>query len=576
MTKKSKGGLDDEVSKPFEGLPYRSSYDGPRIQFFISEKAVSKLSANARQQIHLDNAWIVQQRLQREVSLLKSENSELKAAHSGKKKKKSPSPKATRSQLRSDDSKNELAFNNRLGPASILAKHYGVSKQAVQAILNAAEKEENINPKARPGRPSQLTPTKRQVIAETYNKGSGRFPLTKVSKRMEGQTTWLTQKLGVVRTSPSPSTLSRTMNDGTWAKHMVRKRPYLDEIAIAERKKFAPEALTRTDDITSCHDEAYVEIGLKNGSILVDLSAQTGVKDEHEEDQDIPVKFDSGGKHEPKVFLFGATTKPRTFEKNGKLLIDPIFNGKIFLARIRGVKKRQRTTKLGGVAVEGKKVGDPIYENVTIDGFRYKEICEKPNGLFDAIEAYHHPERRTGESTARVFCIDLDAEKITKPLPPSRNEATTPPSEMFFISQEDGAPGHGYNNRQGGKETAIHEALVHNASVRGIHMLKQSRHSPEFNFMDLGVWYCLKKAVERRCDEMPDYTGKNAGEIEAAIWKIVKEEWDELDPVKLYNIAEQRRVLLQRCIELDGQSIKKEPHTGIRKRRRVELATTEQ
>jgi hypothetical protein len=96
-------------------------------------------------------------------------------------------------------------------------------------------------------------------------------------------------------------------------------------------------------------------------------------------------------------------------------------------------------------------------------------------------------------------------------------------------------------------------------------MVKQSRHSPEFNYLDLGVWHSLKKAVERRSNEIPDYNGKNEERIEAAIWKVVKDEWDQLDCAKLFNIAEQRRVLLQRCIELEGKSIKNEPHTGIRK-----------
>ena len=590
--KKSKPTNDDEEDDPklVEIMPFRDSYDGPPFQLFMTGKNASKFTKEARYHIVLDKGWIEKQALLKEVvgkektiSRLKYENEELKQLLDGKKKKdlvgkkkKAQSPKVPHSGLRSaDNPQKNLRRGQTLGPARILAEHYGVTKRAIQLILNAADKQTSVSPKQRSGRPSQLTPSKRQAITEIHNQGKGRFPLTKISKKLEGQTTWLTKKLGVKRKSPSASTLSRTINDGSWAKHMVRKRPHLDETAISERKKFAPEALARDDEITSCHDEAYVEIGVKNGSILVDLKAQIGGTDEKEEDQDVPVKFDSGGKHEPKVFLFGATTKPRTFEKDGKLFIDPKFDGRIFLARIRGIKKRLRSTKVDGVVVEGKKAGDPIFENVTIDGFRYKEICEKPNGLFDSIEAYYFPDRRKEVSTARVFCIDLDAEKIAKGLPPVRNAGPVP-EEMFCISQEDGAPGHGYNNRHGGKETEIHEALVHNASLRGIRMLKQSRHSPEFNFMDLGVWYCLKKAVERRSDEIPDYTGKNAGEIEAEIWKVIKEEWNELDPVKLYNIAEQRRVLLQLCIQLEGKSIKKEPHTGIRKRQRVEVAVAEE
>ena len=41
--------------------------------------------------------------------------------------------------------------------------------------------------------------------------------------------------------------------------------------------------------------------------------------------------------------------------------------------------------------------------------------------------------------------------------------------------------------------------------------------------------------------------------------------YHNLDCSKLFYVAKQRRVLLQRCIELDGKSITKEPHTGLRK-----------
>jgi transposase len=523
----------------------------------------------------LDRAWLISTDLaqsKKEIAALKQENKLLRKTR--EKQSKIPSAQKKKEQV-----------GRPLGYARKIAEHYGVARQSVFRILQRAELETSVSPKQRPGRPLQLTPNKRKALTEVFNESKGRASLKVMSNRMIGKTSWKTQRLGNLIHAPSDATLSRSLRDGTWAQHMIRRRPHLDAVAIAERIAFCPEALERDDTRVVCHDEAYVEIGRKNGRVLVDLKALPKGDDGQEEDVKVPVQFDSGGKHEPKVFLFGAVAKPQTIMENGELYIDPLFDGRVLLARIRGSKQRKRGKKgADGHYIAGKKVGDPIFENVTIDGYRYKRICEMPNGLFESIREYLNPALRPRNySTSRVLCIDTDKEVIEKSQSIVRwNKPALSEAEAICTSQEDGAPGHGYNNRAGGKETQIHETLVYNASTLGIRMVKQSRHSPEFNYLDLGVWYSLKKAVERRSTEIPDYNGKNEQIIEASIWKVVKEEWDALDCTKLFNIAEQRRVLLKKCIEIGGKSIEKEPHTGIRKttpvkhRREPELEEEEQ
>jgi hypothetical protein len=111
----------------------------------------------------------------------------------------------------------------------------------------------------------------------------------------------------------------------------------------------------------------------------------------------------------------------------------------------------------------------------------------------------------------------------------------------------------------------IHYALRDNCATRGITLIKQSIHSPEFNMLDLGVWWILKAAVERRSEEIPNFKGRNENKIEAKVWEIVQDEWNKTPPEKLYSFALQRRQLLQKCIELEGKSIIKEVHNGMRK-----------
>ena len=183
-----------------------------------------------------------------------------------------------------------------------------------------------------------------------------------------------------------------------------------------------------------------------------------------------------------------------------------------------------------------------MYENVTINGPRYKQIFEATGGYLDAIHQYFNPETRPADyCTARVFLIDLDQEDFyaaSPALAPS-SRWDLPEVETKIICQEDGAPGHGYDNMHD-KATTVHDNLVHNAMTQGIKIVKQSRHSPEINPLDLGVWSILKSAVENRTDEVPVFTGRNSEAVEAKIWEILKDEWLKIDPFKLFLIFEQR------------------------------------
>ena len=191
---------------------------------------------------------------------------------------------------------------------------------------------------------------------------------------------------------------------------MVRKRPLIERNsqAIEERKAFPHQAKLWTDTEVCMHDEAYCQPKMKLGKFLVDLNARGDIdEDELEEVAGTRplVEFDAGGKHEPKIFLFGAVTCPKTLEIDGVTYIDPSFDGKILLARVRGKAARK-------VNRNGRLKGELRYENVTIDGLRYKEIFEMDGGYLCAIKQYMNPLLRPPDyKTARVLCIDLDKEK---------------------------------------------------------------------------------------------------------------------------------------------------------------------
>ena len=74
-------------------------------------------------------------------------------------------------------------------------------------------------------------------------------------------------------------------------------------------------------------------------------------------------------------------------------------------------------------------------------------------------------------------------------------------------------------------------------------LVKQSRHSPETNTLDLGVWSCLKAGVDRRGGKrMPRSERFNHEMVEAAMWRAAQESWNEdLTDAKMFNIFCQRR-----------------------------------
>jgi transposase len=562
-TERQRAKRGHATPKPEDGLTYiyplRSNYTGDQFQLFMSGKGLSKLTAVARHQIALDHAYITTEIVNSALEEERAKLQELARAvkSNGTRKRKRIEP--TKPQGRPE------------GACSKIAKHYGISKRAVTEIVAQAATEASVSPKKRSGRKKQGTPQQRDIratVKKTFDDTHGVISLSNACSRMQGKIDWQTAYKGKSSSTMSSATLSRMLRDGSWKTQMERERPKLDETAINERKKFAPEALARDDTLVTCNDEAYICIAPKRRRLLIDLKAVPAGPDTEEEDMEaVPVRYDAGKAkgHEPKVFLFGATTEPKTtVDENGIYHIDKQFNGKVLLARVRGMRKRKAGPKLNN----GEFFDGPIiYENITIDGPRYKELCEMKNGLFDSILQYHNPELRPAQyKTARVLCCDMDKSDVDK----SKKWTDKCPVDIKFIAQEDGAPGHGYNNRAKGKETEVHAALAYNGTTMGIKLVKQSRHSPELNFLDLGVWHALKTAVEQRGNEVPVFVGNNANQVESAIWQIVQEEWEKLDPKKLFFISRQRRVLLEKCIELEGRSIEKEPHTGLRKKLRFE------
>jgi hypothetical protein len=518
--------------------PLRRSYTGGPIQVFSGFGRRPKLTVVAKQNIVMD-FYEEDKRLSAEKQLPTRENKE---RHRKRTRRSSSSVGLEEEEERPGQPK---------GPYLLVAEHYGVAKQTVYDIIKHAREESKLDNAERPGAPVLMTQEVRNVVVQTFNACNGRITIKGLAKKLQGKVNWKSSRKGKILTAPSTATISRLMNDPTIHIGVLRVVPTLNEKAIEERKAFPAIARLLNDDFLCTHDEAYVQVRVLKGRMIMDLSLQLNEQDEA---IPMPVEQDGGGQAAPKIFLFGSYSKPRVVRILGKLYFDPDFDGRVALFRIRGVRARK-------VKRLDKQKGDPIFENVTINGARYKQIFEMTDGFFDYIDMYFDPSRRPHDySTAKVLSLDLEEELESQP------QAEGPLPRTRVWCQEDGAPGHGYDNIHN-KGTVIHQELVQNAALRGVKLFKQPRHSPEMNAMDLGGWRMLKRAVENRSDEVPYFDGRNSGVIEAKIWEIAKDEWlNNYDPMKVFLIFEQRRILMDEMERANGGNITVEPHTGLRKK----------
>ncbi len=522
-------------------LPLRRAYDGSPIKVFSSFGKRPKLTLEARISIALDYY-----ELELQLSEARVKAAEEKAQNASRTKRQRQS--ASSASPKPSDEGVRPPRQQQKGTYLQIAEHYGVHKQTVYQIIQDAKKKSKLPQSSRPGAPVQMQPEVRLAIKNEFNDKKGRISLKRLSKALEGITGWSTKRKGKLRTSPSTATLSRLLNCETFQIGSIRTVPTLNDKALHERRSFPVFARALNDHVLCTHDEAYVQVRWRKGRIIFDLSLPR-----NNDEAPVVVEPDGGGQAEPKVFLFGSYSKPRIVEMDGSYYFDPLFDGRVALFRVRGVRPR-KVNRLG------KLKGDPIYENVTINGARYKQLFEMTGGYFDYIEMYFNPSLRNEDyCTARVLALDLTTE------PDSVIPEGPLPSPTIWC-QEDGAPGHGFDNIHN-KGTTTHEALVRAAALRGIALFKQPRHSPEMNAMDLGGWRMLKTAVENRSNDVPYFNGKNRDVVEAKIWEIVKDEWvNHHDPKKVFMIFEQRRVLLDEIERVDGGIIRSEPHSGLRKK----------
>lgn len=201
-----------------------------------------------------------------------------------------------------------------------------------------------------------------------------------------------------------------------------------------------------------------------------------------------------------------------------------------------------------------------------MSGTTYYNIMAMEGGGLDMLAEYESSTNPNRE-TAKVLVVKTDGlvedRRGTSGGSAGARRSSRAAGQVRL--QEDGAGGHGFSGWHGGKETDEHAKLVAACKARGVLLEKQPPNSPETNLCDLGLWRLLKAAVERRRAEVPAYTGSNTDEVEAALWRIVKEEWAAIEPRKLFNIAMVKEAVFEFVVEAEGGELGRDPHVKVRR-----------
>jgi hypothetical protein len=304
---------------------------------------------------------------------------------------------------------------------------------------------------------------------------------------------YITRYKGRERTSPSRGTVQNVKDE--CQRFAIRVRPTLNKENQVVRLKFAQDELAMTDaarnENVAAIDEAWVTLD-KRGTGTMCLHPEQPLSVNPKK-----IRHTRNKNHVPKVMIIAVIACPTMLNKATACATEParfhaVQNGKVALFRCVEEQAYKRVVKDKVTGQIKHDVGDPKVVSVTMDGPRYADFLTKTGGVFDKLREYYGPD-------------------------------------VEIRMQEDGAPGHGYNNKAGRKPTAPHESMTKIGLERKIRVFKQPHNAPELNPLDLGIWYAIQSRVKHMVVNQSERGDDSY--TESQIWKAVKQAWEDLEPL---------------------------------------------
>ena len=178
--------------------------------------------------------------------------------------------------------------------------------------------------------------------------------------------------------------------------------------------------------------------------------------------------------------------------------------------------------------VYSRKAGDKYQVDCSMDGEKYCEMMVQTNGGLAAVKKYF--------KDSGLEWIEI---------------------------QEDGAPGHGYDNHTWPpSRTEDHKTLDKAAKTYRIRFRKQAGHCPSHNALDQAVWTHLASRVRKRVNEFKEQMPKD--KLLDLLWTIIEEEFWAMDPEILDDCFWSKDEAAKDTIRLKGWSKGKQEHSQVR------------
>jgi len=286
---------------------------------------------------------------------------------------------------------------------------------------------------------------------------------------------------------------------------------------------------------------------------------------------------DSFKQGKPQIFLFAAITCPELLNPETCDIEGACFHstrkGVVQIRRLIGLDKAVRSSK-------NRPAGADVEKEVTMNAHVYEQFITGDDGVLDHAVKYHGIRPDDGKracATPVPVRITTDGLKKAKEagdnsIPDALPRKTPAFTEAELVKlkalklrmQQDNAGGHGLSGKTA---SPPQKRMKETMETTGIEVMCQAKNSPEFNMCDLGFWWSLKSAFLKHQHRLIPLikARKNKQRIEDEMWKIVVECIEGMDPRALFNIACQKHVMMQSCIQVEGGQIAKEPHVGLRK-----------
>lgn len=206
--------------------------------------------------------------------------------------------------------------------------------------------------------------------------------------------------------------------------------------------------------------------------------------------------------------------------------------------------------------------GTPREEDAAMDAAMYMDILVNRGGLKAIRDYYDALQEKLRAADASMASARRSARATDKIEPRLK---------------EDGAPGHGFNNRAKaengthGIPNDTHDKIAAEAAKMLIDLWKQPSRSPELNKLDLGVWYHLWTKVLFHYGEFLDPMQPEKAQLNR-LWDIIESEFWKIDPAMLLSISEHELDIARQVIERKGRHLLKEKHGGARQRAEARIA----